>query len=177
MIAPGFADPALARLAQRLQQARGFGIGRDKSRALPAVMPRDGDTREGLVSLFVVGAHLTGMPLNKELTGAGGVFLREIRTARDYRLYVLPDTVPLKPGLQKAPGSDGPGILGEVWALSPEAFGQFVARIPAPLGIGKVALADGTEVSGFLCEAHALADAKEITAFGGWRRYIASRTA
>src|SRR5262249_54425746 len=125
--------------------------------------------------LFVVGAHLSGMPLNPELTGSGGILLRKVKTHADYRFFVLPNTTPPKPGLLRAPGAAGPGIEGEVWGLSREAFGAFVARIPAPLGIGKVLLDDGQEVSGFLCEAHALAEAEEITALGGWRRYIARR--
>jgi hypothetical protein len=129
---------------------------------------------EERIPLFAVGAHLTGMPLNGELTSSGGRLLRRCRTARDYRLYVLPGTTPPKPGLVRAPGFDGPGIAGEVWTLDPAAFGRFVARIPAPLGIGKVELDDGAEASGFLCEGYAVADAEEITGFGGWREYRAS---
>lgn len=127
------------------------------------------------VPIAVVGAHLSGMPLNPELTEAGGVLLKRCRTAPDYRLYVLPDTSPLKPGVVRAPGFCGPGLEVEVWALEPAAFGRFVARIPAPLGIGKLRLEDGTEVPGFLCEAHAVERAQEITALGGWRAFMASR--
>ena len=125
--------------------------------------------------LAVVGAHLTGMPLNGELTGAGGELLRRCRTAPDYRLYVLPDTTPPKPGLVRTPGFAGPGLDVEVWALPPDAFGRFVERIPAPLGIGKLTLEDGTQVPGFLCEAHAVDGAQEITALGGWRAYVTGR--
>lgn len=124
------------------------------------------------IALFVVGAHLTGMPLNGELAGAE--LEGPVTTHADYRLFVLPGTTPPKPGLVRAPGSAGPGIAGEVWRLDPADFGRFVTRIPAPLGIGKVELSDGRAVSGFLCEAHALTDAREITALGGWRAYIAS---
>lgn len=123
------------------------------------------------ISLFVVGAHLTGMPLNRELQALNATLLREVRTAADYKLFVLPNTTPPKPGLLRAPGSAGPGILGEVWSLSPASFGAFVAKIPAPLGIGKVTLEDGTQVSGFLCEAYAVSGAKEITSLGTWRAY------
>ena len=160
LIAPAFADRALAALAGRFETGQ----------------PAPSEAPEGMVSLFVVGAHLTGMPLNRELTGAGGILLREIRTAPDYRFFALAGTVPPKPGLLRTPGRAGPGILGEVWALTPEAFGLFTAHIPAPLGIGKVALADGSLVSGFLCEAYAVEGAEDITAFGGWRAYLASRT-
>ncbi len=132
-------------------------------------------TENELIPIVVVGAHLSGLPLNHELTGPGGHLVKRSRTAADYRLYALPNTTPPKPGLIREPGFAGPGLEVEVWALPPEAFGRFVAKIPAPLGIGKLTLDDGSSVSGFLCEAHALAGATEITEFGGWRAYLASR--
>ncbi len=133
------------------------------------------DPQADLLPIVVVGAHLSGLPLNHELTGPGGSLLRRARTAPDYRLYALPGTTPPKPGLRRDPGFAGPGVEVEVWQLPAEAFGRFVARIPAPLGIGKIALDDGSAVSGFLCEAHALDTAEEITRFGGWRAYLAAR--
>jgi allophanate hydrolase len=129
-----------------------------------------------MLPIVVVGAHLTGLPLNGELTAPGGQLLKRCRTAADYRLYALPNTAPPKPGMVREPGFYGPGLEVEVWALPPEAFGRFVAKIPAPLGIGKVALDDGTTVSGFLCEAHAVAGAEEITRFGSWRTFLAQRS-
>ena len=129
------------------------------------------------IPLFVVGAHLSGMPLNRELTDVQAELRGPVQTAHDYRLFVLPDTTPPKPGLLRKPGFNGLGIAGEVWLLDPAAFGRFVARIPAPLGIGKVMLSDGEMVSGFLCEAYATEDAEEVTHLGGWRRYIESRNA
>ena len=129
------------------------------------------------LQIVVVGAHLSGMPLNPQLTESGGVLVRSARTAPDYRLYALPGAVPPKPGLIREPGFVGagatPGVEVEVWSLTPAAFGAFVAAIPAPLGVGKITLDDGAQVSGFLCEAHALADAAEITHLGGWRAYVA----
>lgn len=127
------------------------------------------------IEIFVVGAHLTGMPLNKELIALGGSLVRTVKTDADYRLFVLPKTTPPKPGMIFVPGSKGPGLLGEVWALPPEGFGKFVAGIPSPLGIGKVLLEDGARVSGFLCEAYAVEGASDITALGGWRRYLETR--
>lgn len=124
--------------------------------------------------IAVVGAHLSGMPLNSELTGVGGRLDRVARTAADYRLYALPNTTPRKPGLVRVPGSSGPGLELEVWALPAAEFGRFVARIPAPLGIGKIRLEDGSEVSGFLCESHAVVGAEDLTHFGGWRAFVAS---
>jgi allophanate hydrolase len=116
------------------------------------------------------------MPLNHELTGPGGRLLKTCRTAPDYQLFALSGTVPPKPGMIQQPGFAGNGLEVEIWALPAAAFGQFVARIPAPLGIGKITLDDGSAVSGFLCQAHATAGAQDITHHGGWRAFIASRT-
>ncbi len=174
MIAPAFTDDALASLADALHRMVGRGMGRDKAAVLPEAS-KVAPVASDMVPIVVVGAHLTGMPLNKELTGPGGKLLKTCRTAADYKLYALPNTTPPKPGLVREPGFAGPGLAVEVWELPPAAFGQFVARIPAPLGIGKVTLDDGSSVSGFLCEAHALAGAEEITHHGGWRAFIASR--
>ena len=128
-----------------------------------------------LIPIVVVGAHLSGLPLNHQLTDPGGQLIRRGRTAPDYRLFALPDTKPPKPGLVREPGFAGPGLEVEVWALPADAFGRFVADIPAPLGIGKITLDDGSAASGFLCEAHAVASASEITRFGGWRAFLATR--
>jgi len=121
----------------------------------------------------VVGAHLSGMPLNGELTRRGATFLRAARTAPEYRLYALNGGPPQRPGLLRA-SAGGCAIAVEVWALDRAAFGDFVATIPAPLGIGTLRLDDGTSVLGFLCEAAATEDARDITAAGGWRAYVAS---
>ncbi len=175
LIAPAGADHALAPLADRLHRAALAGLGANRHAALPEGGMLHETASEDRVELFVVGAHLRGMPLNRELAELDGVFVREIRTAPGYRLYVLDGTTPPKPGLVYRCGSDTQGILGEIWSLAPEAFGRFVARIPAPLGIGKVILEDESRVSGFLCEAYAVEGAQDITALGGWRRYIATR--
>jgi allophanate hydrolase len=149
-------------------------MGKDRTAPVPEAMAAT--VPEGYLPICVVGAHLTGMPLNPELTGPGGFLLGEAKTAAGYRLYTLAGTVPPKPGMTFDPGFAGPGLVVEVWALPAAAFGAFVARIPAPLGIGKVTLADGRQVSGFLCEAHALQGATEITDFGGWRAYRAAQS-
>ena len=177
LVAPAFSDRALGAMAERLHLAGDFGMGAGRDAALPQVLT---DATEDWISLFVVGAHLSGMPLNPELRNLGAVLLRPVRTVKSYRLFVLPHTTPPKPGLVRASSHGGPGIecgsiAGEVWSLAPDAFGRFVARIPAPLGIGKVELEDGSWVSGFLCEAHAVEDAVEITAHGGWENYLKNR--
>ena len=174
LVAAAFSDDALAPLADALHRKVARGMGRDKAAILPEAS-KVGAAASDMVPIVVVGAHLTGMPLNKELTGPGGNLLKTCRTAADYRLYALPNTTPPKPGLIREPGFSGPGLTVEVWELPAAAFGQFVARVPAPLGIGKVTLDDGSSVSGFLCEAHALTGARDITEHGGWRAYLNSR--
>ena len=126
------------------------------------------------ISLVVVGAHLTGMPLNPELTALGARLERSCTTAPEYCLYELPGAEPRKPGLLRVPQSEGQAIAVEVWSLAPEAFGLFVSRIPAPLGVGSVILEDRTQAKGFLVESVAVRDARDITAFGGWKAYRAS---
>lgn len=171
LLGPAFADSAIAALADRLHRSQPFGMGRDRDAALPEAS-RIVPAAEALIPVVVVGAHLSGMPLNGQLTSARGVLLKTCRTAGDYRLFALPDTVPPKPGLLREPGFEGDGLEVEVWGLSPAAFGAFVNAIPAPLGVGKVRLDDGTSATGFLCEPYAIAGARDITTLGGWRAYI-----
>ena len=118
------------------------------------------------VRIAVVGAHLSGMPLNYQLTELGARLVRAVRTAPLYRLYALDAK---RPGLVRDAG--GAKIEVEVWEMSPGAFGTFVAQIPAPLGIGTLELEDGESVKGFLCEAYAVRGLAEITRLGGWRAY------
>jgi allophanate hydrolase len=120
----------------------------------------------------VVGAHLSGLPLNHELTSRGGRFLGEARTAPRYRLFALPGGPPARPGLVRA--RPGGAIAAEIWALPLEEFGGFVAAVPAPLCIGTIDLEDGRSVKGFLVEAAATEGAEDITTLGGWRAYCAS---
>ena len=171
LVAPAFTDASLAAIADRFHRADPSGMGAWHDQSLPLKSRIATINAQDWIEVFVVGAHLSGMPLNHQLTTLGAVLRREATTAPDYRLFVLPNAKPPKPGLVRAPGFRGPGIPGEVWAVPSAAFGTFVAEIPAPLGIGKVTLDDGSHVSGFLCEAHALEGAAEITDKGGWRRY------
>ena len=123
------------------------------------------------ISIAVAGAHLSGQPLNHQLTAPGGRFLRAARTAPAYRLYALPGTTPPKPGVVRV-RAGGVSLEVEVWSLPPDAFGAFVAKVPPPLCIGSVELEDGSRVSGFLCEGHATDGALDISSFGGWRKFL-----
>ena len=129
-----------------------------------------------LVKLAVVGAHLSGQPLNHQLTSRAARMVSTTRTAASYRLHALSTTTP-KPGLARVVDGSGASIEVEVWELTEAAFGSFVAEIPAPLGIGELELADGSKVRGFICEPFALEGSPDITEFGGWRAYRASLNA
>ena len=128
----------------------------------------------GCVLLAVVGAHLTGQPLNRQLTDRGARLVKVCRTSAEYRLFALPRTSPPKPGLLRDADFNGPGIEVEVWAMSENGFGSFVAAVPPPLAIGSVRLEDETMVKGFVCESVALVGATEITHFGGWKHYCSA---
>lgn len=124
------------------------------------------------IQLAVVGAHLQGQPLNRQLLELGAELVEQTRTAPVYRLFALANTSPRKPGMIRS--ETGASIEVEVWELGAEEFGKFVAAVPSPLVIGTVQLASGDLVKGFLCEEIALTGAVEITPFGGWRAYLAS---
>lgn len=122
--------------------------------------------------IAVAGAHLTGEPLNHELTDRGGHLVGRTTTAACYRMYAL-ETEPPKPGLVRVHVDEvGASVIEvEIWGLEPEAFAEFVDGIAAPMVIGRVLLADGSHVAGFLCEPIAVERATDITAYGGWRAY------
>lgn len=174
LIAPAFHDQALARFGQRWEDVMPWRLGASgrAPEPLPLVRkpPMPADTS---ITVAVVGAHLSGMPLNDQLTERGATLLEATTTAATYRLYALPDTVPPKPGLKRV-AEGGEEIAIELWSMPVEHFGSFVGLIPSPLGIGTLETADGRLVKGFICEPWALEGARDITAYGGWRAYIAS---
>jgi allophanate hydrolase len=124
------------------------------------------------VNVAVVGAHLTGQPLNYQLTDEGATFVRACNTSPIYRLYALTGGAIPKPGLVRQ-REGGHAIAVEVWELAIAGYGRFVAQIPPPLGIGTLVLEDGETVQGFICESYAVADALDISDLGGWRAYLA----
>ncbi len=169
LTAPAWQDAALCALADALHRAGNETIGA-LGTPLAATPPLRLAPGAGTVRLAVCGAHMQGLPLNGQLTERGARLVRACRTAPHYRLFALPGGPPARPGLLR--GEGGAAVEVEVWELHSSAFGSFVAGIPAPLGIGSVELEDGETVKGFLCEAHATAAARDITALGGWRRYL-----
>ncbi|CTQ47427.1 Allophanate hydrolase [Roseibium aggregatum] len=170
-LGPGLSEATVAGIAAAFHRQTGLGLGMhlNASPGYEAAAPLPANHRE----IAVVGAQLSNMPLNHELTERGGVFRQSAKTASEYRLYTLDGTTPAKPGMQRDPEFAGPGIELEIWSLPLEGFADFVERIPQPLGIGKIEMADGSRVSGFLCESAGLAGASEITEYGGWRGFMA----
>lgn len=124
--------------------------------------------------IAVVGAHMDGMPLNRDLVAMGAKFMRRTTTTRDYRFYALAGGPPRRPGLLRVADGEGAAIEVEVWSLDAAGFGRFIADIPPPLGIGTLRLADGSAPKGFLVEPQGIVGAEEITSYGGWRRYMAA---
>jgi len=125
------------------------------------------------MKIAVVGAHLSGLPLNKQLTERRATLVKTARTKPLYRFYALPGTVPPKPGLVRSATPTEKGIELEVWEMGAAEFGSFIDLIPPPLCIGTLELEDGEMVKGFLVESYAVERALEITHFGGWRNYLA----
>ena len=173
LVGPCGSDWQLADLGQRYHHATGLTQGATGV-ALPPMEPIAGLQAAAVVKVAVVGAHLTGMPLNGQLTTRDAILVGRTETAPDYRLYALPGTMPPKPGLLRVARGTGSRIALEVWEIPVEHYGSFVSLIPAPLGIGTLALDDGSSVQGFVCEPFALEGARDISEFGGWRAYTAS---
>lgn len=174
LIGPWGRDLGLARLGARFHSHTGKTLGT----SVPchtvgqAIVETRSDT-DGL-RLAVVGAHLSGQPLNHQLTSLGARLVQATRTAPCYRLFELPDTRPAKPGLVRT--ADGVAVEVEVWWIPGDGVAQFLEGVSAPLCIGCIELESGQRVHGFLCEQHAIGGAKDISSFGGWRAYRAARS-
>ena len=181
LVAPAGKDLPLLMLAARLHARTVPTVGAmpHAPHRLTSAMPDTAPFQSGLVQVAVCGAHLSGLPLNWQLTQRGGQLVRTVRSAPCYKLFALPGGPPKRPGMVRVEeGGIGEmsiaGIEMEVWEMPASEFGSFVAGIPAPLGIGTLMLEDGSQVQGFVCEVLATAQAQDITAFGGWRNYLRS---
>jgi len=172
LLAPGGHDGLLAAIGRKFHADTALPLGALGSKQ-PALAPLP-DVPGDAIPLAVVGAHLSGLPLNHELRAHQAQFVAATTTAPDYRLYALPGTTPPKPGLLRVAAGHGSAIAVEVWAMPPEPFGRFTASVPPPLSIGSVQLADGRVVKGFLVEAEAVNGARDISGFGGWREFAKS---
>ena len=172
-IAPGGHDAALAGLGQRWQAQCGQVLGATGRPWAPPPPAAAWPATRPTMPLAVVGAHLSGLPLNWQLTERGATLRGATQTAPLYKLFELPGTQPRKPGLLRC-GPGGHAIALEVWDMPTDQVGSFLALIPQPLGLGTLTLADGSSVHGFLCEPAALDGARDISSTGGWRAHLAT---
>jgi allophanate hydrolase len=172
LIGKAFTDDGLLHIADALHRRLAITLGGSERKLAdtPAIAPATAP--HGCILIAVVGAHLTGQPLNWQMTQRRARLVRATRTHGDYRLYAVPNTAPPKPGLVYAPGFGGQGIEVEVWAMPEDTVGSFLNSIPPPLSLGTLRLADGSTVKGFLCEPSGISGAQEITHLGGWRKYV-----
>ncbi len=173
LVAPAFAEPRLLSLAAVLHRQTSTKLGASGLSLQDCDREPAGPASRHFVDVAVCGAHMSGLPLNHQLTSAGAQLRQRTTTQPVYRLYALPGGPPYRPGMIRIAHGGAP-IEVEVWRMPVAAFGGFVAAIPSPLGIGTVLLADGSNVQGFVCEAVAIDAALDITTFGGWRAYLAS---
>ncbi len=165
LLGPAWSEGRLAPLADSLHRQFATTVGATGQRLPPPAEPNPLEANE--TALFCIGAHMSGLPLNWQITTVGGRFLREAQTKSEYRLFVLGN----RPGMVRA--ADGAAIAGEVWALPTTAIGVLLAQVPPPLGFGTVTLDDGPCL-GFLAESAGVGDATEITHLGGWRAWLRS---
>jgi len=125
------------------------------------------------IELAVNGTLMRGLALNGNLLAAGASFVRETTTAPEYRLWSIDDRHPAM--IRVAAG--GAAVAVEVWAVPAAGLASILRQEPPGLCIGKVRLADGSEVLGVLGEPILCEGTKEITRHGGWRAYLAARDA
>lgn len=175
LLAAAGKDADIAVMAQSLEAAGQRSLGAtDWAYTAPPPLPSGATTT---LRLAVCGAHMAGLPLNRQLTDRNAVFVKKARTTDAYRFYALAGGPPARPGLVRGTAGSGAPIALELWDVPLAHVGSFLSGIPAPLGLGMIALDDGSQVQGFLCETVATTDAQDITDIGDWRQYIASLTA
>jgi len=170
LIAAAWQDAALAQFGRYWEAETRWSLGATNRKPRDVAMMGASAPPRGYIRIAVVGAHLSGMPLNTQLTERNALFVESTLTANIYRLVHLPRTSPPKPGLIQS--KDGSSIIVELWDLPLHLFGGFVELIAPPLGIGTLTLADGRLVKGFICEGLAAESASDVTVWGGWRAYI-----
>lgn len=184
LFADHHADLRLLSYANALQMVLNLPLGAAQNPSMhnpsmhnPSIQSAAMPVRQELSTIEVVvcGAHMRGLPLNGQLTNRRATWLRDARTQKAYRLFVLPGSPPIRPGLIRD-AINGCAIDVEIWRVPVEEFGSFVAQIPQPLGIGKVELDDGSWKCSFICEGYAIDGAIEISQLGGWRNYLKSKT-
>lgn len=180
LFGPAFSDRLLLSAGAKIQQLNNFNLGATEqvlskvgSETLRDVSGLSNEASAEQIDIAVCGAHLTGFPLNHQLTERGGYLVKNCKTSTDYRFYALAGGPPFRPGLIRV-AEDGAAIEVEVWRIPVSTVGSFLQGIGQPLGLGKVELDDGSWVTSFICEGYAISNARDITSFSSWRKYIAN---
>jgi allophanate hydrolase len=166
-------DALTAGLAQALHADAQVSLG-STGAALPAIPLRQATIQPDETAIALVGAHMAGLPLNPQISNLGGRFLEATETAPSYRFFALAGGPPARPGLLRV-DAEGASVALELWAVPTAKLGALLVQIPSPLGLGRVVLADGRSVVGFLVEHAGLKNAEDITRYGGWRAYLAAQ--
>jgi allophanate hydrolase len=172
LLGPAWSEGRLAPLADALHRQFATSTGATGI-ALPFAADPD-PLAPDETGLFCIGAHMSGLPLNPQITSLGGRFVRVACTQPLYRLFALGN----RPGMVRAPAGeilDGAVVAGEVWALPTTAIGALLVQVPPPLGFGTVLLDDGPSL-GFLAESVGIGDAPDITHLGGWHAWLRSKS-
>lgn len=170
LIGQAFEDEKLLSIANQLQIASDLPLGKSDSKVYPPLQ----SARYDSLPIAVCGAHLSGLPLNHQLTNLGASLREKTKTRACYRLFALAGTIPAKPGMIRDT-EKGAAIEIEIWDLPKTQWATFVDGIPSPLGIANIELEDGRFVKGFSCEAWATENAEEATNYGSWRAYLESK--
>ena len=176
LIADNNCDALLQALAADFHQHQDIYLGATKHKVTAKSITNTTDIDALLcdheISLAVVGAHMSDLPLNYQLTEKGGRFLCKAETDSTYRLYQLDTPPPLRPGLVKH--KQGEHLAVEIWAIPKSELGDLIEQIPSPLCIGSITLSDQQQTKGFLCESYMVEESGEISHFGGWRKFCQS---
>ena len=175
LFGPAFSDRLLLSVGAQWQKLTDLTLGATQQKVINTGQVLSSSVTDSQIDIAVCGAHLSGFPLNNQLTERGGVLVKTCNTSTDYRFYALAGGPPFRPGLIRVDDESGSAIEVEVWRLPVSNIGTFLQGIEQPLGLGKVQLDDNSWVSSFICEGYAINTAEDITHFGGWKAYIKAK--
>lgn len=175
LFGPAFSDRLLLSVGAQWQKLTDLTLGATQQKVTNTALVLSSSAADSQIDIAVCGAHLSGFPLNNQLTERGGVLVKTCNTSTDYRFYALAGGPPFRPGLIRVDDESGSAIEVEVWRLPVSNIGTFLQGIEQPLGLGKVQLDDNSWVSSFICEGYAINTAEDITHFGGWKAYIKAK--
>ena len=122
------------------------------------------------VLLAVNGTLMRGLKLNPNMAAVNATFVRETKTEPAYRLWTINDE---HPAMLRVTDGTGVQVAVEVWSVPAAGLAGILLNEPPGLCVGKVRLEDGSIVLGVLGEPALVEGHREITAYGGWRTYLA----